>query len=160
MKKKNLVPEKLLWKGSIEREWEREEFWNSHSPNSISSRTCSGEATISSLKPATYIPRFIYKGNYKNKTVFIRVTIVKYQRWCIDYLNTFMDLEFPMFRSQQIIYFLVIDLHVGHSQKKLPVSFLKRERKITKLNAHTHFKSEKCEDSTWGTQQFCQIWAL
>lgn len=36
---------------------------NSHSPNSISSSTCSGEATISSLKPATNIPRFMWDGD-------------------------------------------------------------------------------------------------
>jgi hypothetical protein len=34
-----------------------------HSPNSMRSRTCSGEATIPSRKPATYIPLCKYEGN-------------------------------------------------------------------------------------------------
>lgn len=57
-----------------------------HSPNSINSRTCSGEATISSLNPATNIPRFIHEINQGKRSVIIQQDIISknmFVKWAI-----------------------------------------------------------------------------
>lgn len=57
-------------------------YFNLHSPKSMSSRTWSGEATISSLKPATNIPRFMPDFQIGWKPNYHESSCATMKQWC------------------------------------------------------------------------------